>query len=75
MTVLTVRQSGPARLAFERLQQQMGLMCGDDFTACRQLIALVEAVAPSMSELDRRQLSRIMSSTGHSILLSCDKRS
>jgi hypothetical protein len=68
-----VRQ--PARpLAFDRLALQLGLPCSDDFTIARQLLALLEAAAPSMSATDRLQLSRIMSATAHAITLSCDKR-
>ena len=59
--------------AFERLQRELQLPFGDDFTAARQLVAMIEAIAPSMSELDRRQLARIMSATAHSILLTCDR--
>jgi hypothetical protein len=58
-------------LAFERLQHELDLF-GDDFTTARSLLALLEAAAPCLSELDRVQLSRLMSSTAHAILLTCD---
>lgn len=76
MTVpMTMRQTAVQSLVFERLMQQMGVAHGDGFTACRQLVALIEHAAPSMAEIDRLQLARIMSATAHSITLSCDRRS
>ena len=61
--------------AFEQFQRQLNLPYGDDFTACRTPIALIEAAAPCLSELDRMQIGRLMSSTAHSIILTCNKRS
>ena len=69
-----VRQSAQS-LAFERLMQDMGVSYGDEFTACRRLVALIEAVAPRLNEVDRTQVARLMSSTAHAISLTCDKRS
>jgi hypothetical protein len=71
MTFPVVRQSLQSSFAFERLMQQLGVSHGDNFTAARQLVALVEANAPNMSVVDRLQLARIMSATAHSITLSC----
>ena len=66
----------PARPpGFERLTQELRLPYGDDFTAARQLVGLIEAAAPLLCELDRLQLSRIMSATAHSIALTCSQRS
>ena len=72
MTVPTLRPVRPP--AFERLQQDLRLPFGDDFTACRQLVAMIEAIAPLMSELDRQQLGRLMTAAGHQIGLSCGGR-
>jgi hypothetical protein len=61
--------------AFERIQYALSLPCGDDFTTARLLISLIEATAPGLSEIDRQQIARLMTSAGHSILLTCrDKR-
>ena len=56
--------------AFESLQRQLNLPHGDDFTASRILIAMLEHVALSLNELDRQQLGRLMVSAGHEIGLS-----
>jgi hypothetical protein len=65
----------PARPpAFEQLQMQLGLSYGDDFTACRKLIALAEAAAPLLSERDRTDLSRLLYAAAHAVSL-LDKRS
>jgi hypothetical protein len=67
---LPVRQLArpPARPpAFEQLMQAMNVYPGNEFTAARQLVALIEHVAPLMSEVDRVQLGRLMASTGHTI--------
>jgi len=72
MSVPSLRPVRPP--AFERLQQELQLPYGDDFTAARQLLAMIEGVAPIMSEIDRLQLARIMSATAHAITLSCDRR-
>jgi hypothetical protein len=75
MTIPVVRQSTQSLLMFERLTMDMGLSHGDQFTACRRLLALIETVAPHLPEADRTQLARLVSSTGHAILLTCsDKR-
>jgi hypothetical protein len=68
---ISIRPQRP--LAFERFQQELGLF-GDDFTTARQLVALLEATAPALSEVDRTQLARLMSSTAHAILCTTDKR-
>jgi hypothetical protein len=68
--ILNNRSARPP--AFEQFQRELGLPYGDDFSACRKLIALVEAAAPLLNELDRVQVSRLMSSTAHAILLTCD---
>jgi hypothetical protein len=60
--------------ALEQLQMQLGLSYGDDFTACRKLIALIEAAAPCLNELDRQQISRLLYAAGHAVSL-LDKRS
>jgi hypothetical protein len=72
MNVPTIRPARPP--AFELLQRQLNLSCGDDFGAARRLLGLIEAAAPLMNELDRLQLARIMSATAHSITLTCEKR-
>ncbi len=59
---------------FERFQQDLGLPYGADFDACRRLVALIEAAAGLLDEIDRTQLARIMSSTAHSILLTCSNK-
>jgi hypothetical protein len=60
--------------AFEQFQRELGLPFGDDFTACRKLVSLIEAAAPLLSEIDRVQISRLMSSTAHAILLTCSDK-
>jgi hypothetical protein len=65
----------PSRpLAFERIQYALSLPCGDDFTTARLLIGLIEQTAGSLSELDRQQIARLMTSTGHSIQLTCQNK-
>jgi hypothetical protein len=67
--------SRPARPpALEQLQMQLGLSYGDDFTACRKLIALVEAATPLLSERDRVDISRLLYAAAHAVSL-FDKRS
>ena len=68
-----IRKQRP--LVLEVVQRDLGLPFGDDFSACRKLIALIEATAPCLNELDRVQVSRLMSSTAHAIMLTCEKRS
>lgn len=65
MTVPSLRPVRP--LAFEQLQRSLGQPFGADFDTARQLVALVEAVAPGLTDLDRLHLGRLMVSTGHEI--------
>jgi hypothetical protein len=54
--------------------QDLQVFPGNEFTAARQLVALIEEVAPTMSETDRLHLARIMSASAHALTLSCQKR-
>jgi hypothetical protein len=64
-TPVSIRTARPP--AFERLMQDLNVFPGNEFNAARQLVGLLEAVAPSLSELDRQHLGRLMTSVGHSI--------
>jgi hypothetical protein len=50
---------------FDRLAEQVG----SAFIAAKTLLAICEAAARNMSEIDCLQLSRLMTSTGHEIKL------
>jgi hypothetical protein len=69
MTTVPMMRQPAQSLLFEQLMRQMNVPYGDPFSACRRLVGLVEAVGPTMSELDRRQLGRLMVSTGHALQL------
>jgi hypothetical protein len=73
MSIPVIRQPAQS-LMFERLMQDMNVSHGDTFTACRRLLALVEGAAAGLNEVDRVQVSRLMSSTAHAIYLTCEKR-
>jgi hypothetical protein len=64
-TPVSIRTARPP--AFEHLMQAMNIYPGGEFNAARQLVALLEASAPCMPELDRQQLGRLMVTAGHSI--------
>jgi hypothetical protein len=53
----------------EHLFGQLAASFGNDFIAAKTLIAMLEVAASKMSALDRTQIARLMTSTGHSILL------
>ena len=55
--------------AFEFLAQHLNVPIGHDFMTAKTLIAMIEAVAPRMSEIDQVQLGRLMVSTGHEITI------
>jgi hypothetical protein len=52
---------------------QLALPAGHNFLAATRLVAMLEAIAPRLNEVDRLQLGRLMVSTGHSITLTCRK--
>jgi hypothetical protein len=60
--------------AFDQLAQHLNVPIGHDFMAAKTLIAMIEAVAARMNEIDRLQIGRLMVSTGHEITLSCRRR-
>jgi hypothetical protein len=60
--------------AFDQLAQHLNVPIGHDFMAAKTLIAMIEAVAPRMNEIDRLQIGRLIISTGHEITLSCRQR-
>jgi hypothetical protein len=60
--------------AFDQLAHHLNVPIGHDFMAAKTLIAMIEAVAPRMNEIDRLQIGRLMVSTGHEITLSCRRR-
>jgi hypothetical protein len=60
--------------AFDQLAQHLNVPIGHDFMAAKMLIAMIEAVAPRMNEIDRLQIGRLMVATGHEISLSCRRR-
>ena len=78
MTVVTIgHSSSPApapAFALERIAAQIGVPYDNRFSACRALVALIEAAAQDLSETDRTQLARLMSATAHAILCSTSKR-
>ena len=59
---------------FEQVARPVGAAYGDQFDACRRLLTMIEAVAPDLDTADRTHLARLLTSTGHSILLTCGKR-
>jgi hypothetical protein len=63
-TSVTFRQA-----AFEFLAQHLNLPIGHDFLTAKTLIAIIEAVAPRMNEIDQVQLGRLMVSTGNEIAM------
>jgi hypothetical protein len=54
--------------------RQLALPAGHNLLAATRLVAMLEAVAPRLNEVDRLQLGRLMVSTGHAITLTCCKR-
>jgi hypothetical protein len=56
---------------FEVLAQHLNVPIDHDFMTAKTLLAIIEAAAPRMNEVDQVQLGRLMVSTGHAIALSC----
>jgi hypothetical protein len=70
MNPVTVR-SPNAAASFEFLSQHLNVPFGHDFMAAKTLLAIIEAAAPRMNEVDQVQLGRLMVATGHAIALGC----
>jgi hypothetical protein len=44
-----------------------------DFASAARAVAALEAFAARLNAIDRKQLGRLMVSTGHSLVLSCEE--
>ena len=67
-SVTAFRQQPPV---FEFLAQHLNVPIGHDFMTAKTLLAIIEAAAPRMNEVDKVQLGRLMVATGHAIALRC----
>ena len=59
---------------FDALFARIATALGDDFSAARQLLALLERAGGRLGELDRKQLGTLMVSGGHQLTLSCRRK-
>ena len=73
-TVKILERSTPGVSDVDVMLRQLTALPVHDFASVARMVAVLEALALQLSEVDRLQLGRLMVSSGHSVTLTCRGR-